>query len=99
MLETSLLKALLLEALLQIDSQNSQAWTLLGQCHAENDEDKKAIICLLHAKETDPYNLDSLLALGTCYVNEINPIGALDSLKAWVLHNPKYIFSNFYKPF
>ncbi len=29
-----------------------------GQCHAENDEDKSAIVCLEKAVENDPYNLD-----------------------------------------
>ena len=36
-----------------------------GVCHSENDEDKKAIISLRRSLDEDPYNLDSLLALGT----------------------------------
>ena len=36
-----------------------------GTCHAENDEDKKAIVSLRRSVEEDPYNIDSLLALGT----------------------------------
>ena len=39
-----------------------------GVCHAENDEDKKAIICLKRSVEEDPYSTDSLLALGTRYL-------------------------------
>jgi peroxin-5 len=37
---------------------------MVGLCHAENDEDKKAIICLNLAIEKDPYNVDALLAVG-----------------------------------
>ena len=42
--------------------------TVSGVCHAENDEDKKAIICLKRSVEEDPYSTDSLLALGTRYL-------------------------------
>ena len=34
---------------------------MLGQAHAEQDEDRKAIVCLEKAVEIDPYNLDALL--------------------------------------
>jgi peroxin-5 len=37
---------------------------MLGQSHAENDEDKRAILCLERAVEEDPYNLSALMALG-----------------------------------
>lgn len=43
---------------------NTDSWRMLGVCHSENDEDKKAILCLNHAIECDPYNLKALLALG-----------------------------------
>ncbi len=38
-------------------------WCPQGLCHAENDEDKKAIICLEKAVEQDPYNLDVRLVM------------------------------------
>lgn len=38
----------------------------------------------------DPYNLPALLALGVSYVNELDSPRALQNLKAWVEHNPKY---------
>lgn len=44
---------------------NTDSWRMLGVCHADNDEDKKAILCLNNAIDCDPYNLDALLALGT----------------------------------
>ena len=43
---------------------NSDAWKMLGKCHAENDEDRRAIACLERAVEADPYSLEALLSLG-----------------------------------
>lgn len=34
------------ESATQQNDENSEAWKMLGECHAENDEDKKAIACL-----------------------------------------------------
>jgi peroxin-5 len=78
------------EAEVQQHPENSEAWRMLGECHAENDEDKSAIICLERAVEEDPYNLPALLALGVSHVNELDSHGALRTLKAWVQHNPKF---------
>ncbi len=58
--------------------------------HAENDEDKRAIACLERAVDHDPHSLPALLALGVSYVNELDSVRALQNLKAWVEHNPKY---------
>ena len=63
---------------------------MLGQSHAENDEDRKAIHCLERAIEEDPYSLPALLALGVSYVNELDSQRALATLKAWVEHNPSF---------
>lgn len=38
---------------------------MLGQSHAENDQDRLAIACLERAVEQDPYNLDGLLVSET----------------------------------
>eukprot|EP01038_Epipyxis_sp_PR26KG_P004868 gene4868-6820_t len=65
-----------------------ESWRMLGVCHAENEEDKKAILCLEKAVECDPFNLDSLLLLGTSYVNELDSVRALETLRTWVAHNP-----------
>ena len=48
------------EAVVLKEKEHSEAWRMLGMCHAENDEDKKAILCLERAVEEDPYNLDAL---------------------------------------
>uniref|UniRef100_A0A7S1ZTP1 Peroxin-5 n=1 Tax=Ditylum brightwellii TaxID=49249 RepID=A0A7S1ZTP1_9STRA len=73
-----------------VDPDHAEAWRMLGKCHAENDEDRKAIACLERAVERDPYSTESLLALGVSYVNELDHRRALDNLKAWITHNPKF---------
>lgn len=78
------------EAEVQQHPENSEAWRMLGESHAENDEDKCAIKCLERAVEEDPYNVDALLALGVSLVNESDSQGALRALKSWVKHNPKF---------
>lgn len=79
-----------LEAAVKQDDMNAEAWRLLGQSHAENDQDPQAIICLERAVERDPYNLQALLALGVSYVNELDHNKALKNLQAWVQHNPRF---------
>lgn len=71
-------------------AERDDAWRMLGMCHAENDQDKEAIFCLNKALDCDPYNLDALLALGTSYVNELDSVKALETLRTWVSHNPRY---------
>lgn len=72
------------------EANADESWRMLGVCHAENDDDKKAIICLRHCLEIDPYNLDALLALGTSHVNEMDSVRALDCLRSWITHNPDF---------
>ena len=78
------------EAVVLKEKEHSEAWRMLGMCHAENDEDKKAILCLERAVEEDPYNLDAQVALGVSYVNELKYDKALAALKSWITHNPKF---------
>jgi len=73
-----------------VDCDNSDAWRMLGRCHAENDQDRKAIACLERAVDRDPYSVEALLLLGTSYVNELDHPRALRNLKAWATHNPMY---------
>jgi len=72
------------------DPDNATAWRMLGRCHAENDQDREAIVCLEIAVERDPFSPESQLALGVSYVNELNHAKALAALKNWVSMNPKY---------
>lgn len=69
---------------------DSEPWRMLGMCHSEVDDDRRAILALEKAVEYDPYNLNALVALGTSYVNEGDIHRALDTLQSWVLHNPKF---------
>ena len=79
------------ETELQINNEyNAKAWYLLGKCHAEQDEDSKAIACLERSVEMDPYSPPALLALGVSHVNELNHGRALLNLQNWMTHNPKY---------
>lgn len=78
------------EAGVQRRPENDECWRYLGSCHAENDEDKQAIICLQKAIDCDPYNLSGLLSLGTCFVNELDSENALKMLRSWVTHNPRF---------
>lgn len=45
---------------------------------------------MLSCVPQDPYNLPALLSLGVSYVNELDSARALQNLKAWIEHNPKY---------
>jgi peroxin-5 len=78
------------EAVVTNDPTESEGWRMLGQSHAEHDEDTKAIHCLERAVEEDPYNLGALMALGVSYVNELDSQRALHTLKTWVENNPKF---------
>jgi peroxin-5 len=71
-------------------SDNAAAWTMLGRCHAENDQDQAAIACLQQAAERDPTSPEARLALGVSQVNELQHAAALRNLKAWITSNPKY---------
>jgi peroxin-5 len=76
--------------LLHTNENHSGAWRMLGRCHAENDMDREAIQCLEQAVDRDPYSTEALLALGVSYVNELKYERALENLKAWITHNPKF---------
>ena len=78
------------EADVQTNSDSDESWRMLGVCHAENDDDKRAIVSLKRALEIDPYNLKALLELGISYVNELDSIKALQTLKEWVTNNPRF---------
>lgn len=78
------------ETLVQLEDDHAQAWYYLGRCHAENDLDVLAIACLERSVERDPFSPETLLALGVSHVNELNHKKAMQNLKEWITHNPKY---------
>ncbi|CAK9070040.1 unnamed protein product [Durusdinium trenchii] len=67
-----------------------QDQTRLGQLYAELDQDVEAIQCLRKGHEVDPYNLDSLLALGVSCTNELDQLLALRFLRTWIENHEEY---------
>lgn len=75
---------LALEAEVQRNPESSEGWRMLGQLFAELDQDIEAIQCLRRGHAVDPYNLDSLLALGVSCTNELDQLPALRYLRMWI---------------
>jgi Flp pilus assembly protein TadD len=78
------------QAAMATNAENPECWRLLGQCHAENEEERQAIAALLKAVELDPYNLEALLLLSVSYTNDLEQMRALNFLKSWLQHHPDY---------
>lgn len=81
---------LCLEAEVQINQGNGEAWRILGSLFQENDQDDFAIIALKNAHEADPYDLESLLYLGISSTNELEQAAALKHLTNWLKYNPDF---------
>ncbi len=79
-----------LEAEVQKNPENSEAWRRLGILHQENDEDEKALLCLKKGFEVDPLNQEILIALGISSINELQEINALKHLENWFNIHPDY---------
>eukprot|EP01094_Clydonella_sp_ATCC50884_P010888 TRINITY_DN20707_c0_g1_i1.p1 TRINITY_DN20707_c0_g1~~TRINITY_DN20707_c0_g1_i1.p1 ORF type:complete len:451 (-),score=113.27 TRINITY_DN20707_c0_g1_i1:448-1683(-) len=78
------------EAVVQKNPENSDAWRWLGTAHAENDEDKVAIVALQRSLAADGSNIEALLDLGVSYTNELVQGQALQYLKEWLRHHEEY---------
>ncbi|CAN1248191.1 Peroxisome biogenesis protein 5 [Linum perenne] len=89
-------KGLLSEAVLALEAevmknpQNAEGWRLLGIAQAENDDDHQAIAAMMRAHQSDPTNLEVLLALGVSHTNELEQAAALKYLYGWLRNHPKY---------
>merc|ERR1719487_816317 len=81
---------LALEAEVQRNPESSEGWRQLGQLYAELDQDVEAIQCLRRGHEVDPYNLDSLLALGVSCTNELDQLPALRYLRMWIENHEEH---------
>merc|ERR1719434_453842 len=81
---------LALEAEVQRNPESSEGWRQLGQLYAELDQDVEAIQCLRRGHEVDPYNLDSLLALGVSCTNELDQLPALRYLRTWIENHEEH---------
>jgi peroxin-5 len=81
---------LALEAEVQRNPESSEGWRLMGQLYADLDQDVEAIQCLRKGHEVDPYNLDSLLALGVSCTNELDQLPALRYLREWIENHEEH---------
>jgi len=81
---------LALEAAVQKEPNNTDAWCKLGLAHAENDKDVLAIQALEQALTVDPNNLQALMAQAVSFTNESEQQRALHTIRQWLLRNPKY---------
>lgn len=78
------------EAEVQANPESSEGWRCLGQLLADMEQDVDAIICLKKGHQVDPYNLDSLLALGVSLTNELDAPQALRYLRTWLAHHDEF---------
>lgn len=51
-------------------AERSRAWQRLGECHAMNEHEEKAIQALEEALRIDPMNLSAHMSLAVSYINE-----------------------------
>lgn len=79
---------LALEAEVQRNPANVDAWRLLGTVQAENDDDRQAIAAMSRCLLADPSALDVLLALGVSFTNELDQGQALTHLYKWLVQHP-----------
>jgi len=78
------------EATVQKQPDHADAWSMLGEAQAQNEEENNAIAAFLTCIQLDPYNLKALMHLGVSYTNDFEEHRALNYLKTWMLHNPDY---------
>jgi len=79
-----------LQAEVQKNPDNAEAWRLMGQIYQENDQDEFAIIAFKKAYDIDPYDLDSLMCLGISCTNELNKSEATQHLLSWLRYHPDF---------
>lgn len=83
-----------LEAEINKNPDNSEAWLILGKIHTENDRDDLAMQCFLKAIDADPFNGEALLALGISCTNEFDEFDAMVYVADWIKLHP--IYNKFY---
>lgn len=79
-----------LEAAVQRDPHNANAWFELGVKQQENEREQKAIHALRRALELDPTYLPAWLALAVSHTNDSNRVGAYEAVQEWVGRNDRY---------
>ena len=78
------------EAACQQQDRRQEAWRQLGLTQAENEKDGLAILALNKAKELDPKDVQTHMALAVSHANEANYTLALESLKSWLFSHREY---------
>lgn len=81
---------LLFEAEVQARPDSVRGWQLLGSTQADNEQDQAAIAALSKCLELDAGNLLAHMSLAVCFTNESKQTKALDALRGWIRHHPKY---------
>ncbi|KAI8387977.1 uncharacterized protein BYT42DRAFT_558465 [Radiomyces spectabilis] len=76
--------ALALEATVQKDPNNAEAWMHLGNIQAQNEKEEPAIRALEKAVSLDPGNLTALMSLAVSYTNESYDQAAYQTLERWI---------------
>ena len=61
---------LLFEAAVQKEPENQEAWFLLGNSQAKNEQDPMAIAALKKGPSLDPKNMDAVMSLAASLTNE-----------------------------
>jgi len=79
------------EACVQKQPRRSEAWRLLGQCHADNENEQQAIAALTRCVELDEFDLPALIQLGVCHTNDFNTKKAVGYLERWIGNHPDYM--------
>ena len=85
---------LLFEAAAKQQSENIEAWYLLGIANAKNENDHKSIAafkrCLSLQPKDEQIILDSLMYLAASFTNESMTTEACNALQEWLNNHPKY---------
>jgi tetratricopeptide (TPR) repeat protein len=79
------------EACVKKQPRRSEAWRLLGQCHADNENESQAIAALTRCVEIDEFDLPALIQLGVCHTNDWNSTKAIEYLDRWISNHPDYM--------
>ncbi|KAH9176753.1 hypothetical protein EDB89DRAFT_1939738 [Lactarius sanguifluus] len=79
-----------MEAAVQRDPNNPQAWFELGVRQQENERERQAISALLRALQLDPTHMPSWLALAISYTNEGDRQGTYQAVQSWIRQNERY---------
>ncbi|MDD3813403.1 MAG: tetratricopeptide repeat protein [Desulfocapsaceae bacterium] len=79
-----------LEAEVEKNHTNAEAWTRLGNLYYDTNQSQKAINAYTHALELMPANADILTDLGVMYRHNNQPEKALESFNKAIQTNPRH---------